>query len=108
METITVGGAMLGNCAIGRVLIPSTPRNRRIIEITIASAGRWRILVNMAARESRYLRPRKRLLFRVLFQLCNSLFRLTILVFHFFAVANLSGPLENDRFVRTNPLLENK
>src|SRR5262252_10291982 len=47
METITVGGATLGNCAIGRVLIPSTPRNRSMIEITIASAGRWRILVNM-------------------------------------------------------------
>ena len=40
METITVGGAMLGNCAIGRVLIPSTPRNKRMIEMTIASAGR--------------------------------------------------------------------
>ena len=47
METMTVGGAMSGNCAIGRVLIPSTPRNKRMIEITIANAGRWRIFVNM-------------------------------------------------------------
>ena len=44
METITVGGAMSGNCAIGRVLIPSTPRNKRMIEMTIANAGRVRIL----------------------------------------------------------------
>ena len=47
METMTVGGAMSGNCAIGRVLIPSTPRNKRMIEMTIANAGRWRIFVNM-------------------------------------------------------------
>src|SRR5262249_48121098 len=56
METMTVGGATSGNWAIGRVLIPSTPRKRRIMEITIASAGRWRILVHMAASEARYLR----------------------------------------------------
>src|SRR5215813_6957623 len=36
METYTVGGAMLGYWAIGSVLIPSTPRNRRMMEITIA------------------------------------------------------------------------
>src|SRR4051794_33880680 len=52
MVTMTVGGAMLGNCAIGRVLIPSTPRNRRMIEMTIANAGRWRIFVNMFLRLS--------------------------------------------------------
>ena len=38
---------MSGNWAIGRVLIPSTPRNKRMIEMTIANAGRWRIFVNM-------------------------------------------------------------
>jgi hypothetical protein len=31
-------------------LIPSTPRNKRMIEMTIANAGRWRIFVNMALR----------------------------------------------------------
>src|SRR6185312_11296742 len=59
METITVGGAMLGNCAIGRVLIPNTPRNKRMIEITIASAGRWRIFVNMVRERSRCVRCRE-------------------------------------------------
>src|SRR5215831_16859991 len=44
--TITVGGAMLGNCAMGRVLTPSRPRKSRMIEMTIANAGRCRILVN--------------------------------------------------------------
>src|SRR5262249_52836942 len=60
METITVGGAMLGNCAIGRVLIPSTPRNKRMMEMTIASAGRWRILVNMVRELARCVRFRER------------------------------------------------
>src|ERR1700730_17363389 len=59
METITVGGAMLGNCAIGRVLIPSTPRNKRMIEMTIANAGRWRIFVNMVREQSRCVRCRE-------------------------------------------------
>src|SRR5215467_5256136 len=45
--TITVGGAMLGNWAIGSVLIPSTPRNNRMMEMTIANAGRRRIFANM-------------------------------------------------------------
>src|SRR6478736_122351 len=54
--TITVGGAMLGNCAIGSVLIPSTPRNRRMIEMTIAKAGRWRIFENMLRKRLRYER----------------------------------------------------
>jgi hypothetical protein len=49
METITVGGAMSGNWAIGRFLIPSTPRNKRMMEITIAKAGRWSIFANMVA-----------------------------------------------------------
>ena len=40
---------MSGNCAIGRVLIPSTPRNKRMIEMTIANAGLWRIFANMVA-----------------------------------------------------------
>ena len=53
MATITVGGAMLGNWAIGRVLIPSTPRNKRMIEMTIANAGRWRIFVNMVQQWAR-------------------------------------------------------
>src|SRR3954468_20548294 len=47
IETMTVGGAMLGNCAIGRVLIPTTPRNRRMIEMTMENAGRCRIFVNI-------------------------------------------------------------
>src|SRR4029079_3821870 len=51
--TITVGGAMLGNWAIGRVLIPSTPRNKRMIEMTIANAGRCRILVNIVREQPR-------------------------------------------------------
>ena len=41
----------------------------------------------------------KRLLFRVIFLVCKSLFRLTKLVFHLLAVANLSDPLENDLVV---------
>ena len=47
MATSTVGGVMDGNCDTGRVSIASPPRNRMISEMTIASAGRWRILVNM-------------------------------------------------------------
>ena len=47
MATSTVGGATLGNCSTGKVLMPSTPRSRRMIEMTIASAGRCRIFVNM-------------------------------------------------------------
>jgi hypothetical protein len=35
---------------MGRVLIPSTPRNKRMVEMTIANAGRWRIFVNMIFR----------------------------------------------------------
>jgi hypothetical protein len=38
--TITVGGATDGNCATGSVSIPNTPRKSRMMEITIASAGR--------------------------------------------------------------------
>src|SRR4051794_38046385 len=50
MATSTVGGAIEGNCDIGSVLIPKTPRNKRMIEMTIANAGRWRIFVNMVPR----------------------------------------------------------
>ena len=42
----------LGNCEIGSVLIESPPRNKMMIEITIASAGRWRNLENMIQGES--------------------------------------------------------
>ena len=37
--TTTLGGATLGNWEIGRVLIDNPPRNRMMIEITIANAG---------------------------------------------------------------------
>jgi hypothetical protein len=39
MATITVGGATSGNWALGRVIYPSTPRNKRMMEMTIAKAG---------------------------------------------------------------------
>ena len=55
METITVGGAMSGNCAIGSSLIPSTPKNKRTMEMTIARAGLWRTLANMVAPRARTL-----------------------------------------------------
>ncbi len=40
MDTYTVGGATLGNWAIGRVVIPRPPRNTTMIERTRARAGR--------------------------------------------------------------------
>src|SRR5262249_2084307 len=93
---------MEGNCAIGRVLIPSTPRNKRIIEITIASAGRWRIFVNMVPSFS-YLS------FRVMFLVCQSLFRLAKLVFHVvLAVVNLLCPLEHELVVHRESALDHK
>ena len=50
--TTTLGGATLGNCEIGRVLIDSMPRNTMMIEITIASAGLRRNCENMVLDES--------------------------------------------------------
>src|SRR3954452_19264811 len=99
IETITVGGAMLGNCAIGRRLIPTTPRNRRMIEMTIANAGRWRIFENMAGEHL--------LLFGVVsvgqlwllgaeFLMFEGLLRLNKLVFHLSTFLNLPNPFEND------------
>src|SRR5579863_8373440 len=82
-----------------------------MIEITIASAGRWRIFANMVAREARWLQSfstGKRLLFRVIFQVCNNLLRLTILVGHFLAVANLPDSLENDLVVPSQSPLDDK
>ena len=109
--TTTLGGATLGNWEIGRVLIDNPPRNKMMIEITIANAGRRRNCENMVPRESGwfpYFSTGKRLLFRVVFQVCSNLLRLTILVFHLVAVANLSDPLENDLVVHANPLLDDK
>ncbi len=40
MATSTVGGVMEGNWETGRVRIPSPPRNKMMIEMTIANAGR--------------------------------------------------------------------
>src|SRR5581483_12451916 len=50
MVTTTLGGATFGNCEIGSVLIDKPPRNRMMIETTIASAGRWRNFENIRAR----------------------------------------------------------
>ncbi len=38
--TETSGGAISGNCEIGRLLIASTPRKMRMSDTTIASTGR--------------------------------------------------------------------
>ena len=42
METITVDGAINGNCSIGRDLIPRTPRNKSMMEMTIAQRQAWK------------------------------------------------------------------
>src|SRR5262249_433931 len=47
MATSTVGGVIEGNCDIGRVSIPNSPRNKTMIEMTMANAGRRRICENM-------------------------------------------------------------
>src|SRR3954454_22632237 len=99
MVTMTVGGATDGNCATGSVSIPSTPRNRRMMEITIAIAGRCRILVNIF--HLLVIGPvgsnaRNRQLFRVEFLVSQNLFRIPELVFDFLAVADLPDPLEDD------------
>src|SRR6185437_9131089 len=49
--TTTLGGATLGNWEMGRVLMDNPPRNKMMIEITIASAGRRRNCANMLLRE---------------------------------------------------------
>ena len=41
-ETVTVGGAMFGNCAIGSVGIATTPRSKMTSEQTVAKTGRRR------------------------------------------------------------------
>jgi predicted esterase len=46
MLTCTSGGATEGNCETGSVAIASPPRNIRISDSTIASAGRWRMRPN--------------------------------------------------------------
>jgi hypothetical protein len=66
-----------------------------MIEITIASAGRWRIFVNMVREQSVVFGVEnvgERLLFRVEFLLVQGLFRLTKLVFHLSAFLNLPNP----------------
>jgi len=45
--TVTSTGATFGNCEMGSVRIESPPKNRMMREITMASAGLFRILVNM-------------------------------------------------------------
>src|SRR6185312_8200605 len=96
--TITVGGAMLGNWAIGRVLIPSTPRNKRMMEMTIANAGRRRIFENMTEQRrcNQWHNAGERLLFRVEFLVLENIFRLAKLVFHFSAFFHFPNSFEND------------
>ena len=45
--TTTLGGATLGNWEIGRVLMDNPPRNKMMIEMTIANAGLRRNCENM-------------------------------------------------------------
>ena len=45
--TITIGGAMSGNCDLGKVYIASPPMNIMTKEITMASAGLRIKLLNM-------------------------------------------------------------
>src|SRR4051794_20281163 len=103
METMTVGGAMSGNCAIGRVLIPTTPRKRRMIEMTIANAGRWRIFVNMVRDNHLVFGVEivgERMLFGVEFLVLEGLFRLTKFVFYLRAFLNLADPFQDDLVTR--------
>src|SRR5579863_574521 len=46
--TTTLGGATEGNCEIASLWIDNTPRNKMMIEMTIANVGRWRNCENMA------------------------------------------------------------
>ena len=48
-ENRGVGGATLGNCATGRLVIPSPPRNTMMIATTMASAGLFRMFLNMTS-----------------------------------------------------------
>src|SRR3954468_21716185 len=104
METMTVGGAMSGNCAIGRVLIPTTPRNRMMIEMTIANAGRWRIFVNIFGEDRVVFGVEDlggRSLFRAEFLVLEGLLRLTILVFYYLRTfLNLPDPFQDDLVAR--------
>src|SRR5579859_4116688 len=52
--TTTLGGATEGNWEIGRVLIDNPPRNKMMIEMTIANAGLWRIFENIVFRGFRW------------------------------------------------------
>jgi hypothetical protein len=68
-----------------------------MIEMTIASAGRWRIFVNMVRAQSVVFGVEnvgERLLFRAEFLVLKGkgLFRLTKLVFHLCAFLNLPNP----------------
>ena len=48
------------------------------------------------------------MLFGVVFQVCNNLLRLTILVFHLVTFAHLPDSLENDLVVHAQPLLDDE
>jgi hypothetical protein len=49
MNTSTVGGAMDGNWDTGNMKIASPPMKRMRIEMTMANAGRRRIVVNIVS-----------------------------------------------------------
>src|SRR5262245_36673476 len=102
MATSTVGGAMSGNWAVGRVMIPSPPRNRRRIEITIANAGRWRIFANMLC--PRAGGPS----LGVVLQLGQHDVRGAILGLDLLAVTDLSDPVENYLVGHVHPLLDDE
>src|SRR5579872_6435238 len=50
--TTTLGGATEGNWEIARVWIDNPPRNKMMIEITIANVGRWRNCANIVQGDS--------------------------------------------------------
>jgi hypothetical protein len=50
--TTTLGGATFGNCEMGSVEIDNPPKNRMMIEMTIASAGRRRNCENIVLEKS--------------------------------------------------------
>ena len=89
--TITAGGATLGNWVIGRLVIDNPPRNKMMIEMTIANAGLWRNLENMVLGESGGCPGaiEHAQLFRMIFQVCKGLLRLTILVYSTFSPSRI-------------------
>src|SRR5689334_2998543 len=46
-RTITIGGAIVGNCEVGSVLMASTPMKIMTSENTMASTGRFKNLLNI-------------------------------------------------------------